>query len=197
MSLTSVVLKVNDWGRNYEEVCYIYYLWVAVAWSGQWSGLLSVCQWTRCGHKYGPCVDHIPTLWPYKQPGNFPDNDEWHLPWHDSRKSHLCLPWWYSHLHKDTVGASDNYLESARTPPRVQLVPQAGGVWIWVNSDRISWSNCLGGNCRDGSGESVWSIRMAGTLEQKRSPVLCQIHKFLPMVHQGFLSPCVCPVWPH
>ena len=32
---------------------------------------------------------------------------------------------------------------------------------------------------------------------KRRRPVLCQIHKFLPLVHQGFLSPCVCPVWPH
>ena len=114
-----------------------------------------------------------------------------------SRRSHLCLPWWYSHLHKDTVGALDNYSESAGMPLRVQLVPQAGEVWIWVNLDRISQSNHLGGNCRDGSCESVRSIRMAGTLEQKRSPVLCQIHKFLPMLHQGFLSPCAHPVQAH
>ena len=33
-----------------------------------------------------------------------------------------------------------------------------------LNSDRISQSNCLRGSCSDGSGESVWSIRMARTV---------------------------------
>ena len=151
------------------------------------------------------CIPHQPralwatshVLWPYKQPGNLPDNDEWHFPWHDSRRSGLCLPWWYSHLHQDTVGASDNHLKSAEMPLRVQLVPQAREVRIWANLDRISQRNCLRGNCGDGSSKSVWSIGMAGASEQKRSPVLCQICKLLPTVHQGLLSSYTCPLQLH
>ena len=61
----------------------------------------------------------------------------------------------------------------------------------------VSRSNHLGRNSRDGPSKGVRSFGVAGASEQKGSPVLCQICKFLPTVHQAFLSPCVCPVRPH
>ena len=95
------------------------------------------------------CIPHQPralrgtshVLWPHKQPGNFPDDDEWHLLWHDSWRSYLCLPWWYPHLQKDTIGTPENHLESAGTPLRVQLMLQAGGVQVQAHLDRVSLSN--------------------------------------------------------
>ena len=42
---------------------------------------------------------------------------------------------------------------------------QAGEVQVQVHLDRVSQSNCLGGNGRDGSGKGVWSFRVAGALE--------------------------------
>ncbi len=111
-------------------------------------------------------------------------DDERHLqkPHHVRSSNHLS--WQHSYHVKNERRTSSDNTGSLEGLMKAQTLPEGREVQIWSSGNRVLGSHHQRRQYSHGPGQNQRNYWVADTYQEKRTPVIFGIHKFLQVVHQ-------------